>query len=58
MNTTLRNNILDFDLDHPVSEYGFSTRLEHENSWTINFAKGAIIEYKKFYVPRCHLRNL
>jgi uncharacterized protein (TIGR04222 family) len=48
MNTTLRNNILDFDLDHPVSEYGFSTRLEHENSWTINFAKGAIIEYKKF----------
>ena len=48
MNTTLWNNILDFDLDHPVSEYGFSTRLEYENGWTINFAKGAIIEYKKF----------
>jgi uncharacterized protein (TIGR04222 family) len=48
MNTALWNNILDFDLDHPLSEYGFSTRLEYENSWTVNFAKDAIIEYKKF----------
>ncbi|HMI01095.1 MAG TPA: hypothetical protein VK541_01360 [Pedobacter sp.] len=48
MNTALWNSIVDFDLDHPVSEYGFSTRLEHENGWTVNFAKGAILEYKKF----------
>ena len=41
-------NILGFDLDTPISEYGFSTRLENENSWTINFARDAIIEYKKF----------
>lgn len=41
-------NILGFDLDQPISDYGFSTRLENENSWTVNFARDAIIEYKKF----------
>lgn len=48
MDHTLWGNILSFDFDYPISEYGFSTRLELENSWTTNFAKGAIIEYKKF----------
>lgn len=48
MDHTLWGNILSFDFDHPISEYGFSTRLELENGWTTNFAKGAIIEYKKF----------
>ena len=44
----LWQNILGFDLDYPLSEYGFSTRLETENNWTFNFAQDAIIEYKKF----------
>src|SRR5260221_10525009 len=49
MNQELWKNILDFNLGSgPLSEYGFTTRLENENFWTINFAHDAIIEYKKF----------
>ncbi|HLP14243.1 MAG TPA: hypothetical protein VK177_20090 [Flavobacteriales bacterium] len=48
MKTDLWNRIRDFDLDYPLSEYGFSTRLAHENKWTKNFTKKAILEYKKF----------
>jgi len=40
--------VLDFDLDFPHSEYGFSTRLAHENHWTIQFTQAALHEYKKF----------
>lgn len=48
MNTALWNQILEFDLDSPPSEYGFSTRLANENYWTKNFTEQAILEYKKF----------
>ncbi|RYD59305.1 MAG: hypothetical protein EOP56_00115 [Sphingobacteriales bacterium] len=48
MNTTLWQNILNFDLEGPVSEYGFSTRLSHEQNWTKAFTQKAILEYKKF----------
>ena len=48
MNTQLWNEIEKFDLDNPNDEYGFSTRLAFENSWTIYFTKMAILEYKKF----------
>jgi hypothetical protein len=48
MNQQLWENIVDFDLDTPMGEYGFSTRLENENFWTVNFAREAILEYKKF----------
>ena len=48
MNSMLWNNIEEFDLDAPLSEYGFSTRLINENYWTTDFAHTAIIEYKKF----------
>lgn len=48
MDQQLWQNILDFNLDEPVSAYSFSTRLENENFWTVNFAGDAIIEYKKF----------
>ena len=41
-------NILQFDLDQPISEYGFSTRLAYENGWSFHFTKRAITEYKKF----------
>ncbi|MBL3656141.1 glycine-rich domain-containing protein [Fulvivirga sediminis] len=48
MDKTLWNKILSFDLDAPLSEYGFSTRLAKENAWTQNFTRLAILEYKKF----------
>lgn len=44
----LWENISAFDIDQPIAEYGFSTRLAFENKWTMNFAKAAIEEYKKF----------
>lgn len=46
--TTTWEKIEAFDLDKPVAEYGFSTRLAFENHWTIGFTEGAILEYKKF----------
>jgi hypothetical protein len=48
MNKNLWEKIEQFDFDHPSSEYDFSLRLAHENSWTQNFTKQAILEYKKF----------
>jgi uncharacterized protein (TIGR04222 family) len=48
MNQELWNRIEEFDLDQPVSEFGFSTRLAGENQWTRNFTAKAILEYKKF----------
>ncbi len=48
MEKDLWNRVQEFDLDHPISEYGFSTRLADENFWTIDFTKKAILEYKKF----------
>ena len=44
----LWDKILAFQFDQTDEEYGFTTRLAYENSWTINFAKLAILEYKKF----------
>ena len=44
----LWQSILEFNLDEPISEYGFSTRLADENMWTKNFTQEAILEYKKF----------
>lgn len=48
MDNTLWTKIAAFDLDHPMSEYGFSTRLAIENFWTLDFTQKAIVEYKKF----------
>lgn len=48
MNNALWKTIEEYDLDDPISEYGFSTRLQHGNFWTSNFTKEAILEYKKF----------
>lgn len=48
MHTALWQNVLDFDFDQPLSEYGFSTRLENEQCWTVYFSATAILEYKKF----------
>lgn len=48
LQVTIWQNILAFDLDQPVAEYSFSTRLAYENGWSLEFTKRAIIEYKKF----------
>ena len=48
MNKDLWEKIELFDFDHPPSEYDFTLRLAHENYWTQNFTKQAILEYKKF----------
>lgn len=48
MEKELWDKIFSFDLDYPVSEYGFSIRLARENYWTKNFTDTAILEYKKF----------
>ena len=48
MNTPLWMNISTFNLDEPISEYGFSTRLARENNWPAGFTQQAIFEYKKF----------
>ncbi len=48
MDKILWEKIAAFDLDDPISEYGFSTRLAAENFWTQDFTRKAILEYKKF----------
>lgn len=48
MNTPLWMSISTFNLDEPISEYRFSTRLAKENHWTAGFTQKAITEYKKF----------
>jgi hypothetical protein len=48
MNKELWSRILQFDLDSPPGEYGFSTRLAKEHYWTKTFTAQAILEYKKF----------
>lgn len=48
MNKDLWGKIEEYDLDQPLSEYDFSLRLAHENYWTQNFTKQAVLEYKKF----------
>lgn len=55
MNTILWNEVLAYDFDQPLSEYGFSTRLAKENYWTQAFTQKAILEYKKFmYLAATH----
>jgi hypothetical protein len=41
MDQELWKKIERYDLDHPLSEYGFSTRLARENYWTKNFTTRA-----------------
>lgn len=48
LDTGLWDSISRFDIDSPISEYGFSTRLAKENIWTKQFTDSAILEYKKF----------
>jgi hypothetical protein len=48
MNKERWDKIVQYDLNNPLSEYGFSIRLANENYWTKNFTEKAIVEYKKF----------
>lgn len=53
INEPLWQKILNFDLDNPLSPYGFSTRLSKEHKWTKSFTQKAILEYKKFMYLAC-----
>lgn len=44
----LWQKVQDFEMSSPLDEFGFSTRLQFENNWTIAFSLQAIEEYKKF----------
>jgi hypothetical protein len=44
----LWDKIVQFELDDPNSEYGFSERLANENFWTKEFTELTLLEYKKF----------
>lgn len=46
--TNIWDNVLKFNLDQPISEYNFSTRLAYENGWSLSFTQRAIEEYKRF----------
>ncbi len=48
MNQELWKKVEAFDLEQASVEYGFSTRLAHENFWSKEFTQQAILEYKKF----------
>jgi hypothetical protein len=48
LDDSLWTKIVAYDLDKPLSEYGFSTRVAKENYWTKNFTRRAVVEYKKF----------
>lgn len=48
VNPELWQNVENFELSSPFDEFGFITRLEYENNWTIGFAEKAVQEYKKF----------
>lgn len=54
----LWNAIEHYDFDVPVSEYTFSIRLAHENGWTEDFTRKAIIEYKKFMYLAATARSM
>lgn len=41
-------SIRDFDIDGEPVRFGFADRLAQENGWTLEFARRAIVEYKRF----------
>ncbi len=47
-NIELYNRIQTFSLDRPYSPLSFSKRLAKDNSWSLDYAKRVIEEYKKF----------
>lgn len=48
LNNEIWHKIEDFQFENSPQEYGFVTRLAYENSWTEDFTRKAILEYKKF----------
>lgn len=49
----LWQGIADHEVDQPGTVYGFLDRLAFENGWTAEFAKGALLEYKRFIYLLC-----
>ncbi|WP_223598204.1 hypothetical protein [Chryseobacterium sp. GVT01B] len=54
---SLWNRIQGFSLDAPNAAFPFSKKLAKEESWSLDFAKKAIEEYKKFVYLCCILPN-
>lgn len=49
----LWENIKDFSIDDPESEFSFTDRLARENSWSHEFSIRSILEYKRFIFLIC-----
>ena len=45
--------IAEHEVDQPGTVYGFLGRLAFENGWTTEFARGALLEYKRFIYLLC-----
>lgn len=54
---SLWTRIQEFSLDAPGAEFPFSKKLAKEESWSLDFARKAIEEYKKFVYLCCVLPN-
>ncbi|MDR6544757.1 hypothetical protein J2810_000797 [Chryseobacterium rhizosphaerae] len=53
----LWSRIQGFSLDAPDADFPFSKKLAKEENWTVDFARKAIEEYKKFVYLCCILPN-
>ncbi|SDQ42843.1 hypothetical protein SAMN05421664_1572 [Chryseobacterium soldanellicola] len=56
-NDSLWSRLQEFSLDAPNVDFPFSKKLAKEESWTVDFTKKAIEEYKKFVYLCCVLPN-
>lgn len=56
-NDSLWNRLQNFSLDTPNVDFPFSKKLAKEESWSLDFTKKAIEEYKKFVYLCCILPN-
>lgn len=54
---SLWNRIQGFSLDAPDADFPFSKKLAKEENWSLDFARKAIEEYKKFVYLCCILPN-
>lgn len=56
-NDLLWNRLQNFSLDTPNVDFPFSKKLAKEESWSLDFTKKAIEEYKRFVYLCCTLPN-
>jgi len=51
--SNLWDNIQDYEIDNPESDFTFTDRLARENGWKIGYSLRAIDEYKRFMFLAC-----